>query len=222
MHRITLTITLLLAVTCADAAWYQKTDGTTVDPIMSIYGSVHPYGEFPHSGNNLEPNADLVGAYLETADLERASLSNANLTNANLWGNFMPRADLSNANLNGADLSWGWMPSVDLSGADLTDAVLMEANLTNADLTGTVFSNTDLRGANLSGVNFSLLAYYETALYTGAYYYEDNEPNWHINMDAAWRSGVGIVASAPPSTVPEPSAFLLALVGLAIIRRRRA
>ena len=102
MLRIILFLFAAVAAGPVDAAWYQKIDGTTVDPIMSIYVGVHPYGEFPHAGNNLEPNADLVGAYLETADLERASLSNANLTNANLWGNFMPRADLSGANLSGA------------------------------------------------------------------------------------------------------------------------
>ena len=40
-------------------------------------------------------------------------------------------------------------------------------------------------------------------------------------MDAAWRTSVGILALAPTNAVPEPSTFLLALIGLALLPRRR-
>ena len=89
MHRITLTIILLFSATAADAAWYQKTDGTIVDPIQVFMGGDHSY-----SGNNLESYADLPYADLYYADLTNADLSNAYLTNADLR-----YADLSNADL---------------------------------------------------------------------------------------------------------------------------
>ena len=60
--------------------------------------------------------------------------------------------------------------------------------------------------------------YYNDATWTDAFYYTDNEPTWGNSMDAAWRSSVGILALAP---VPEPSTLLLALLGLALLPRRR-
>ena len=223
MHRITLTIILLLSATCADAAWYQKTDGTIVDPIQSVEG-----GDLPYSGNNLEPGADLPYADLYYADLINADLSEAWLDNA-----YMGYADLSDANLydadlegadlTGADLGEAFLSSADLSGADLSGADLVGADLTDADLRYAALHGADLTGADLSGSNFSNVYHYYNSTWTDAFYYTDNEPTWHSGMDAAWRTSAGILALAPTIAVPEPSTLLLALLGLALVplRRRR-
>ena len=89
---------LVMCITSAltEAASYQKTDGTIVDPIMDINERPHAY-----SRNNLEPNADLSRARLRYADLADANLTSADLT----------RADLSYAILEGADLSGAAPPS---------------------------------------------------------------------------------------------------------------
>ena len=81
MHRITLTIILLLSATCADAASYRKTDGTIVDPIQSVEGGDLPYSS---SRNHLEPWMDLIFADPGYADLTHADLSNADLTSADM------------------------------------------------------------------------------------------------------------------------------------------
>ena len=99
MRLVTLFLLAAFAVSTVDAASYQKTDGTIVDPIMDRYGATHSY-----SGVNLETGADL----------EDAELAGAGLT----W------ADLTNANLTGADLT-----GVDLTGTTLTDATLAAAGL---------------------------------------------------------------------------------------------
>ena len=205
MHRITLVIILLFAATCADAAWYQKTDGTIVDPIQDIYGADHSY-----SGNNLEPNANLHYANLAGADLTGADLNDTHLRHADLQG-----ADLYGAFLQYADLSYA-----DLTGADLTGANLGHADVQYADFTG----------ADLTGSNFGNVFYYNHhTTWTDAFYYTDNEPTWsslwdgygNNGMDAAWRESVGILALDPTNAVPEPSTLLLALLGLALVPRRR-
>ena len=57
----TITLFLILLVTFApiaiDAAWYQKTDLTVVDPIQRLGG-----GNLSYTGNNLEPDVSLAGA----------------------------------------------------------------------------------------------------------------------------------------------------------------
>ena len=186
MHRITLTIILLLSATCADAASYEKINGTIVDPIQSISGGDHPY-----SGANLELGADLTGADLSGAVLHHADLYNANLSYANLYE---------------ADLYYAVLEEADLTGADLSYADLYEAELDEADLSGSILT---------------FARYYDDAIWTDAFYYTDNEPTWDSGMDAAWRSSVGILAVAPTSAVPEPSALLLALLGLALLPRKR-
>ena len=125
---------VVFLVTCitsalTEAASYQKTDGTIVDPIRNTHGSSHIY-----SGNNLEPNANLFWANLTDADLTGADLRSAYLFNANLYD-----ANLTNASLVGAGLL-----------ADLTNANLTNANLTRADLGGAVLSGANLRYANLA------------------------------------------------------------------------
>ena len=88
---LVITVTLLSG-SVAQAASYQKTDGTIVDPIPDT-----PGGSSHYYGNDLEPNANLSGASLGYADLTDADLSNANLWDANLTD-----ANLTNANLTDA------------------------------------------------------------------------------------------------------------------------
>ncbi len=52
MRRITLFLFAALAVGSIDAASYQKTDGTIVNPILDVHGNVLLY-----SGRNLEPKS---------------------------------------------------------------------------------------------------------------------------------------------------------------------
>ena len=224
MHRITLIIILLLSATCADAASYQKTDGTIVDPIQSVSG-----GDLSYSGNNLEVGADLSGAVLNEAFLMDAALWFVDLTNAKLRFANLSGADLTDTDLSGADLWVANLSDTDLTdahltGADLTDADLTDANLTGADLSSAVLSGADLWSADLSGSDFSNVYYYDSAIWTHAYYYANNEPTWASGMDAAWRSSVGIVQRSSlgaGSPVPEPSTLLLALSALALLPRRR-
>ena len=212
MHRISLTIILLFSATAADAASYQQTYGTIVDPIQTRYGS-----DLSYSGNNLEPGADLTGAGLRDADLQFADLSYADKTGADLRFTYLDYADLTNARLTSAVLWQAELDAADLTGADLTGANLSYADLTGADLTGANLSYADLSGADLQNGDGDF--YYAT--WTDAFYYTDNEPIWASSMDAAWRTSVGILALAPTSSVPEPSTLILALLGLALLPRRR-
>jgi len=81
-------------------ASYLKSDGTVVDPIMAVSGSVLNYG-----GHNLGPSANLTGADLTGADLTGADLTGANLTNAELTNANLADADLTNADLTNATLT---------------------------------------------------------------------------------------------------------------------
>jgi len=191
MRTITLFLFAALAVTSVDAASYEQNDGTIVDPILDTDGNVHAY-----SGNNLEPYATLSDASLSHAYLRYANLGHAQLTGANLTG-----ADLISTNLFGANLT-----TANLSDANLDYAFLFQANLFGANLSGSILTDTQ---------------YYTDATWTDAFYYTDNEPTWRSGMDAAWRTSVGILALAPTSAVPEPAAILLALLGLAMLPRRR-
>ena len=71
MYRFSLLVVAvtLLRGSVVHAASYTETDGTVVDPILDTSGIPHS-----HSGNNLEP-----GANLENANLEDAFLDDANL-----------------------------------------------------------------------------------------------------------------------------------------------
>ena len=208
MRTITLFLLAVLATTAVDAAWYQKTDLTIVDPIQSVLG-----GNLAYTGNNLEPSANLSSADLYQADLYQADLRYATLTGA----------DLSDANLTNAYLYHATLTSADLSGADLDNASLMGANLTEAQLWGANLLNAslyqaDLTAVDLSGSILSATDFWNTATWTDAFYYTDDEPTWAIGMDQAWRDSVGILALA---AVPEPATLLLALLGLALLPRRR-
>jgi uncharacterized protein YjbI with pentapeptide repeats len=102
-----------------------------------------------------------------------------------------------------------------LSEADFSSSVL-----TGADFSGAWLSLADFSGADLSGSILTDSIDFNTATWTDAFYYTDNEPTWASGMGAAWRSSVGILALAPPA-VPEPAAMLLAILGLALLPRRR-
>lgn len=207
MRRITLFLFAALVVTSVDAASYEQNDGTIVNPIQSIFG-----GDLSYSGNNLESGAALTGANLTSATLTNANLTLADLSSANLY-----HATLSHADLTLADLS-----SAILTYADLTYALLSDANLSDANLSGALLLDATLSGADLSGSILSDTNY--GATWTDAFYYTDNEPTWASGMDAAWRTSVGIVERSSlgeGSPVPEPSTLLLALLGLALLPRRR-
>ena len=192
MRTISLFLLAVLAATSLHAAWYQQTDGTIVDPILDIGVGIHSY-----SGNNLEPSADLTGAWL-------------------------PGANLSYANLTNADLTGAWLPGANLYGAQLPGANLSYANLTNADLTGAQLPGANLSYANLSRSILTGVQFSETTNWTDAFYYHsDSEPTWDSGMDAAWRSSVGITVVGLAGPLPEPGALLLALLGLALLPRRR-
>jgi hypothetical protein len=52
--------------------------------------------------------------------------------------------------------------------------------------------------ANLTGSNFTSVTYgWGSASWTNAYYYTDNVPDWHPEMDQAWRDSAGILAINP-------------------------
>ena len=72
MRLVTLFLIAAFAASTVDAASYQKIDGTIVDPILNIIGGIHDY-----SGINLEPGADLSGAYRPYANLPYAELTGA-------------------------------------------------------------------------------------------------------------------------------------------------
>ena len=59
---LAMVLTALLTGSVAEAANYQKTNGTIVDPIVDRSGIAHSY-----SGPNLEPGADLSHANLDNA-----------------------------------------------------------------------------------------------------------------------------------------------------------
>ena len=86
--------------------------------------------------------ANLGGAFLNTATLRGADLHGCNLRGAYLSG-----ADLTGANLEGAALS----------GASLQNAFLTGAYLRNAILIGVELQGADLRAADLTGANLEQL-----------------------------------------------------------------
>ena len=90
---------VVFLVTCitsalTEAASYQKTDGTSVDPIMDTNDSPHSY-----SGVNLESHANLTDAELRLANLYRADLRYADLRDADLTSANLTNASLTNASL---------------------------------------------------------------------------------------------------------------------------
>ena len=152
--KITLIMLLLLGiVSSARAASYQKTDSTIVDPIQisSIEGGNHGY-----DGENLEPNADLVGVDLHQASLIAADLAGADMTGAILTDTWMADADFSNAvllnaNLDSADIMGAVADNANLRGADLRLAHALESSFREADFTGATLTTLDGRDADFYG-----------------------------------------------------------------------
>ncbi len=100
MRRVAIALGLTLMAGSAQATSNLRIDGTIVDPILTVSGSVHTY-----LGADLEPY--YRGSY---ADLSFASLIDANLLGAE-WGCFSDAnnpiqvcPDLSHADLSGANL----------------------------------------------------------------------------------------------------------------------
>jgi len=161
---LAMVLTALLTGSVVEAASYQKTDGTIIDPIRGSGNSIHPY-----SGSNLGPDANLTGANLYYADLRYANLSNADLTDAILYYAILYGADLFGAELYQATLVGATLVDTDLSNANLTDANLSNADLrysdlSNANLYAAWLSDADLSDANLSNVDLRYADLYSANL----------------------------------------------------------
>ena len=180
-------------------------------------------------------DANLTDSVIKLHDLSGTLFTNADLSGAILGYSSITHAQLQAAgNLNGVDFKGTDQSEMDFYGLDLSNAkfhsthhqmVLSEADfsssvLTGADFSGAWLSLADFSGADLSGSILTDSIDFNTATWTDAFYYTDNEPTWASGMGAAWRSSVGILALAPPA-VPEPAAMLLAILGLALLPRRR-
>jgi uncharacterized protein YjbI with pentapeptide repeats len=154
-------------------------------------------------------DANLSYANLTNAILRDANLNDAVLRDANLDGTILTGADLSDGRSGGItgtpdNLPTDWQ----LTGGYLIGptANLTDANLSGANLDGTLFS-----GADLSDSILAWALNYNTAIWTGAFYYTDKEPFWDSGLTAAWLDSVGILA-IDPNPIPEPTTLLLALV----------
>jgi uncharacterized protein YjbI with pentapeptide repeats len=183
-----------------------------------------PYGpSWADATNSNFSGADLDGAQIEYRDFTGANFQNAQLTNiTETSGAKFVNVDFRNADLSNSVFAYMDGPfqhSTDSWGADLSGANLTNATIALSPVHG--WALNDFSGANISGVTFLEFDYPTSDVgntWTGAFYYTDNEPTWGTGMDTAWRSSVGILAIAP---VPEPAAILLALLGLALLPRRR-
>ena len=180
-------------------------------------------------------DANLTNSVIDSNDLTGTLFTNADLSGALLAYSSIAHAQLQAAgNLNGVDFKGSDQSEMDFSGLDLANAkfnstylqmVLSEADfsfslLTGADFSGAWLSLADFSGADLSGSILTDVGYYNEATWTDAFYYTDDEPTWAVGMDPAWRNSAGILALELP-VVPEPAAILLALLGLALLPRRR-
>ena len=87
-----------------------------------------------------------------------------------------------------------------LSEADFSSSVL-----TGADFSGAWLSLADLSGADLSGSIFTDATDFNTATWTDAFYYTDNEPTWASGMDAAWQKPAQARASWLLHHLPFPN-----------------
>jgi len=230
----------LLSGSIVQAASYQKTDGTVVDPIMHIYGGPHIY-----SGSNLEPEADLDSANL--TDYSGGSpyyYGNTTFSNdyhpvANGWilapyCDFTPDAtcDLKDINqmLQAGNLVTGVVTSEsndrpDLVDNDTIDAAgitewLAQAASENGHGSAYLRGDTELdRDVDITDFN-SLASNFDpdgaTAPHSwleGNFDGDDDIDITDFNFLASNFAPDGYGASA----VPEPSSLLLALLGLILL-----
>ena len=167
---IVIAVTLLRG-SFVQAASYQQTNGTIVDPIVSLDNhNTHSY-----SGPNLEPHADLIGAdlyyaELDYADLNGVNLEGANLSNAGLRDAYLTYATLTYADLTNTTLTYAYLTYAELGGANLYAAnlyaaTLTGADLTNADLTYATLPHATLTYADLTHANLTNADLYDVNMY---------------------------------------------------------
>ena len=129
MHFVLIVYGLFIT-TAVNAASYERTDGSIVNPIFDTSGSILSY-----SGPNLTPGVVLSGenpsADLLDADLQGSDMSNINLSSAKMW-----RSDLRDTDLTSSDLSGVFLFRSDMRGTDMTGAVLPNGDLQEVDLLG--------------------------------------------------------------------------------------
>ncbi len=167
--RFVLIVYGLFIATAVNAASYERTDGSIVNPILDTSGSILSY-----SGPNLTPGVVLSGENLASADLLDADLQGSDMSNINLSSAKMWRSDLRGTNLTSSDLSGVFLFRSDMRGTDMTSAVLPNGDLQEVDLLGatldsanfqsvklwssdmrdTSIRNSDFSGASLGGVDF--------------------------------------------------------------------
>jgi MYXO-CTERM domain-containing protein len=135
------------------------------------------------------------------------TLTHGNLLSATLTNATLTNATLTNAKLHGAI----GLPSGSSSQLTLTDT---EAMIVGADITRAAFSYADLTGADFNRENDALDAVgWAEATWTGASFHYLNPGDFPTGMIHA-DHGITV-------RTPEPGAILLALLGLALLPRRR-
>ncbi len=78
-------------------------------------------------------------------------------------------------------------------------ADLRDASLSHAYLPFAILWSANLSGADVTGSDLRRALHPKTATWANSYYYTDNLPDWHSDMDQAWRDSVGILAIDPAS-----------------------
>jgi uncharacterized protein YjbI with pentapeptide repeats len=197
----------------------QITDGYLIGPAANLSGTTLNQANLDHAhlaGANLTGahllQAHLVGADLAGATLDSAYMIGVNLTGATLHGTNLTAASLSQANLRYAKLHGALgLPSGSSSQLMLTDT---EEMIVGADITGADFSFVDLTGADFNHENDLLdVIGWASANWTGAWFHYLNPADFPTGMV---HTDHGITVRTP-----EPAAILLALLGLALLPRRR-
>ena len=246
MRKFVLAAVLVLVAGGAQAASYQTTTGTIVDPIQTTSGtdhfyvgeSLHPFGDYVLTPNLTDANltnADLRGATLFDANLSGATLTNADLTIATLSGANLGGADLTNAemifaNLTNANLTNANLTDTILANATLNFANLTNANLTNANLTSALLGFTNLNNANLTNANLGFAqldgadfsnAILANAIGLGSLFGENPSPLYNANTDFTGTFFDPVAAGWTLAPIPEPNTALLLSLGLTGLSARR-